>query len=200
MPTVPYLEASCLVYGLVAPLLDAFPEAQVVQVVRDPRTYVRSGLAWGAYRFGGRPLNLAPYRRLAPPQFEPLDLTARLHWAGDDQFARLCWAWSAMNEAMRTQGAGQRRFRTVRFEDLTDPARGSEVLGSVADELGLIVAPDRLEALAAQRVNPSRADETDDWRTWDDDRLRLLVERTAAEAGHYGYTVAEEVAALLATR
>ncbi len=58
----PWFEASCLDHGLVAPLLEAFPEATVVQVVRHPVGYVRSAQNWGAYRFGGRPLNVVPRR------------------------------------------------------------------------------------------------------------------------------------------
>ena len=196
--SAPYLEASCLIYGLVAPLLEAFPEARVVHVVRDPRTYVRSGMAWGAYRFGGRPLNLLPYRRLAPPQFRPLDLPARLRWVFDDQFNRLCWAWSAMNEAMRTQGAGRDRFSTVRFEDLTDREQGPAVLGWLARDLGLAVDADRLAELAGDPVNASGGDPADDWTTWTSARLRVLQDRTGAEASRYGYPVADEISVALA--
>ncbi len=181
----PYLEASCLVYGLVRPLLDAYPEATVVQVVRHPRTYVQSGLDWGAYRFGGRVLNVAPFRRLAPPQFDRWDLRARLAWVGEDQFARLCWAWAAMNRAMRTQGEGDPRFRTVRFEDLTDAGRGPGLLSALAADLGLEVAPDRWADRVGQRVNASTP--TKARAPWTDDRERLLAEHTAEEAAHYGY-------------
>jgi hypothetical protein len=172
----------------------------VIQVVRDPRTYVRSGLAWGAYRFGGRPLNLLPYRRLAPPQFQPFNPTERVRWVADDQFDRLCWAWSAMNEGMRSQGADSDRFRTIRFEDLTDPAIGPDVLGEVAHDLGLTVEGARLAELAGRPVNASGADPADDWRSWSDDRLRLLRQRTAAEADHYDYPVGAEVDDVLAGR
>ena len=48
----------------------------------------------------------------------------RLRWIGRDQFDRLCWTWMAQNRAMRTQGEGNPRFSTVRFEDLVD--RGAE--------------------------------------------------------------------------
>src|SRR4029079_11886369 len=81
----PWFEASCLDHGLVGPLLEAFPEATVVQVVRHPVGYVRSAQDWGAYRFGGRPLNVLPYRRLAPPQFHPLNPAERVRWVGQDQ-------------------------------------------------------------------------------------------------------------------
>ncbi|MEL7209717.1 MAG: sulfotransferase, partial [Actinomycetota bacterium] len=178
----PYLEASCLIYGLVGPLLDAFDDARVVQVVRDPRTYVRSGLAWGVYRFGGRPLNLAPYRRLAPPQFRPWSPAERARWAGQDQFARLCWGWAAMNRAMRTQGGDHERFRTVRFEDLVDDGRGPATLARITADLGLSVDPDLLADAVAGPVNASRDSTDGDWRSWSTERLRLLVDRTAAAA------------------
>ena len=102
----PWFEASCLDHGLVGPLLVAFPDAEVVQVVRDPAGYVRSAQDWGAYRFGGRPLNVLPYRRLAPPQFDRWNVRARVHWAGRDQFERLCWAWAAMNRGTFLQQVG----------------------------------------------------------------------------------------------
>lgn len=195
-----YVESSCLVYGLVRPLLTAFPEATVVHVVRDPRTYVRSGLSWGVYRAGGRPLNLAPYRRLAPPQFDPWRPQPRLAWAAQDQFARLCWAWAAMNRSMRTQGAGQPRFRTVRFEDLTSSERGPDLLTDLAGDLDLEVEPDELARLAGRPVNASTADTEPDWRRWADDRLGTLLEHTGKEASRYGYPVVGEIEAELAGR
>jgi hypothetical protein len=119
----PWVESSCLVYGLVDPLLATFPDAHVVQVVRDPRTYVRSAIGWGAYRAGGRALNVVPFRRLAPTQFRPRSVRRRLEWAGQGQFERLCWAWATMNRSMREQGAGSARFSVLRYEDLFDPER-----------------------------------------------------------------------------
>jgi Sulfotransferase domain len=184
----PWFEASCLIYGVVRPLLDAFPEAQVVQVVRAPASYVRSGQAWGAYRFGGRPLNVVPFRRLAPPQFDPWNVGERLRWVGQDQFARLCWAWAGMNRAMRTQGEGSDRFRTVRFEDLTDPVTGPTALEALGADLGLEVAPERLAEAVGQRVNasePGRRAAGD----WTPDQRQLLHDLTAEEAAHYGYSV-----------
>jgi hypothetical protein len=179
----PWFEASCLHHGLVGPLLAAFPEATVVQVVRHPVGYVRSAQDWGAYRFGGRPLNLLPYRRLAPPQFDRWNAAERVRWVGQDQFGRLAWAWAAMNRAMRTQGEGSDRFRVARFEDLTDAARGPAELGRLAGDLGLSVAPDVLAAAVQKRVNASQPKAGD----WTPAQWATLVELTADEAAHYGY-------------
>jgi hypothetical protein len=182
----PWFEASCLDHGLVGPLLAAFPDATVVQVVRHPVGYVRSAQDWGAYRFGGRPLNVLPYRRLAPPQFRPLDVGERVRWVGEDQFERLAWAWAAMNRAMRTQGEGSPRFRTVRFEDLTDADKGPVELGRLADDLGLSVPADELAGAVEARVNASRPKGAQ----WSAAQWSRLVELTADEASHYGYEVA----------
>jgi len=181
----PWFEASCLDHGLVGPLLEAFPEATVVQVVRHPVGYVRSAQDWGAYRFGGRPLNLLPYRRLAPPQFHPFNPAERVRWVGEDQFERLAWAWSAMNRAMRTQGEANPRFRTLRFEDLTDPGEGPVELGRLATDLGLTVSADQLAGAVQARVNASQP-KVGLWSTTQWDRL---AELTADEAAHYGYEV-----------
>jgi hypothetical protein len=182
----PWFEASCLDHGLVGPLLAAFPEATVVQVVRHPVGYVRSGQDWGAYRFGGRPLNLLPYRRLAPPHFDRWSLAERARWMGKDQFERLCWAWTAMNRAMRIQGEGSDRFRTVRFEDLTDPEAGPVELGRLAADLGLAVGEDDLAAAVERKENASTPKGGGDWTP---EQWRTLVAETAEEAAHYGYEV-----------
>ena len=181
----PWFEASCLDHGLVGPLLAAFPEAHVVQVVRHPVGYVRSAQDWGAYRFGGRPLNLLPYRRLAPPQFHPLDVRERLQWVGEDQFGRLSWAWAAMNRAMRTQGEADPRFRTVRFEDLTSAEQGPAELGRIAADLGLDVPPAALEGAVEARINASQPRAG----LWTPQQWERLVLLTAEEAAHYGYLV-----------
>jgi hypothetical protein len=181
----PWFEASCLDHGLVAPLLEAFPDAAVVQVVRHPVGYVRSAQDWGAYRLGGRPLNLLPYRRLAAPHFRRWDPVARVQWATQDQFARLAWAWAAMNRAMRTQGEGHDRFRTVTFEDLTDPDAGVDVLRGLVDDLGLEVSDDTLRAAVPERMNASRPKAG----LWSAAQWRKLVDLTRDEAAHYGYVV-----------
>ena len=175
----------CLVLSRDGLILAAFPEATVVQVVRHPVGYVRSAQDWGAYRLGGRPLNLLPYRRLAPPQFDRWNLAERMRWMGQDQFERLAWAWAAMNRAMRTQGEGSPRFRVVRFEDLTDADREPVELGRLAEDLGLSVDPQALAAATRKRVNASQPKAGD----WTPEQWTRLIDLTAGEAAHYGYEV-----------
>ena len=184
----PWVESSCLIYGLVDPLLAGFPEAHVVQVVRDPRTYVRSAMGWGAYRAGGRPLNLVPFRRLAPPQFHPRSLRRRVEWAAEGQFERLCWAWAAMNRSMREQGSGSARFSIVRYEDLFDPVRSGPTLRSLCSLAGFGVDDATLSRLAERRINAGKKTaEVPDWSRWAPSERARLLRECAGEAAYYGY-------------
>ena len=190
----PWVESSCLVYGLVDPLLATFPDARVVQVVRDPRTYLRSALGWGAYRTGGRLLNVVPFRRLAPTQFRPRSVRRRLEWAGEGQFERLCWAWAAMNGSMREQGSGSPRFSVVRYEDLFDPERSGSTLRELCAMAGFEVDDATLSRLAERRINAGKkTPEVPDWSQWTLGERRRLLRECAGEAAHYGYDLDDEL-------
>lgn len=183
----PFVEANSLVSGLAGPLLDAFADAHVVQIVRDPVGYVGSALAWGQYRLAGRVLNVVPYRRLAAPQFDPWSPVARMRWARRDQFDRLCWTWMAQNRAMRTQGEGNPRFSIVRFEELTDRDAGTSTLHRLFGLASLDADVDAAVRGANSMKNESapRAAKVvlDDAQI---DRLRTVCRD---EAAHYGYVV-----------
>jgi hypothetical protein len=167
-------------------LLDAFPEGYVVQITRDPTDYVRSAIAWGQYRFAGRMLNVVPYRRLAAPQLRPWSPIERVRWAALGQFERLCWTWTAQNRAMREQGSGNPRFRSIRFEDLIDPELGPQLLGEMFGAIGLGGADvDAVMRAAASSKNESapRGVKVELTRQ----QHARLAEVCGAEAAHYGY-------------
>lgn len=184
-PGGPYVESNSLISGLAGPLLDAFDDAIVVQVVRNPVGYVRSGIAWGQYRTGGRILNVVPYRRLAEPQLRPWSIAERVRWARKDQFERLCWTWMAQNRALRTQGEGNPRHRIVRFEDLVDAERGRTILEGLVRELGLQADIDVALAAAASSKNESAPRNAK--VELDAAQLRRLWDVCGAEADRYGY-------------
>jgi len=204
---IPYVEANSLIGGLVRPLLDAFPDSIVVQVVRDPRTYVRSALDWGQYRFAGRALNLVPYRRLAAPHFRPRSIRARLDWALRDQFERLCWTWTAQNLAMRSQGEGHDRFRTIRFEELVDRTLGPTILAGLHASIGLpdpaagalVAEVERPRNQSGRRSGGGHAKHGGGDRVVEA-RLDRLIEVCGSEAANYGYDLARRAAGAEARR
>ena len=183
----PYFEASVFLCGLVAPILATFHDAEVVQVVRNPLTFAQSAMNWGQYRLAGRPLNLIPFRRPAPPQYDPWSPTTRARWVATDQFGRLCWAWTAMNRTIREQGAASPRFSTLRYEDLVSPDHGHETLGSMFARVGLTPGDHVVAQRLATRDNESTTGSFPPWNQWSVQRLNRLVEVCGAEAQHYGY-------------
>lgn len=190
----PYVEASTLVYGLTRPILATFPEARVVHLVRDPLTFLRSGVNWGQYRFGGRLLNLAPFRRLAPPQFEPwYAVGSRVRWAATHQFERLCWAWSTMNRVIREQGDGNVRFSTLPYEHLFDPERGPATIRHLLSLVELELDDADVERLRTTRVNENKPGRFPEWRQWPDQHLATAIECCHEEAARYGYDLVGRV-------
>ena len=195
------VEASCLIYGLTGPILAAKADARVVHLIRDPRSYVRSAMNWGVHRPGGRPLNIVPYRRLAPPHIEGRTPVTMMRWARTDQFARVCWTWHAMNRIMRDHGLGEARFTTVRMEDLFDP--GVEYAGfvKILELAGLHVpTPPELEPILSERINAAPKQSFPAWEHWTEAQLQLLLAQCADLAEEYGYPVRAEVEGLLTSR
>lgn len=183
----PYVEASCLVYGLAEPLLEVIDTAIVAHVVRDPKTYIRSGMNWGVYRPGGRPLNLLPFRRLAPPQFTPWSLSERVSWARKDQFERLCWAWTAMNAHMRRTTESTDRGATVRFEDIFDAENGYPGLVQLSRMIGVEPTDEALNAFAERPVNAATKGKFPRWSDWTEEQREMVRNLCGEEAAHHGY-------------
>lgn len=193
----PYLEASLHLYGLVDVVLREIPDADVVHLVRDPRTYARSAMIWGVHRWDGRPQNVLPFRRLSPAHERPWNLLVRGRWALTGQLERICWSWAAVNRTIRLQGEGHPRYTRIRFEDLFDDVRGPAVLGDLAGRLGLDPSVDDLRALVDRTVNPatrkegrphpSRRTEYPRWEEWTPKQREMLRRHCAEEAAHLGY-------------
>lgn len=195
------VEASCLIYGLVRPILDSTPDARVVHLVRDPRTYVRSAMNWGVHRLGGRPLNLLPFRRLATPHLEGRNPRTLLEWAAKGQLARVCWTWRAMNQAISGQGSGDERFFTIRMEDLFDKTTEYRGFRQILELSGVpLPEPKRLERLLSERVNSAPRQRFSTWEEWSTSHLELLRDECGDLADFYGYTVTGDIDALLSRR
>lgn len=199
--SVPYVEASCFLYGMVRPILETIDDAHVVHVVRDPRSFVRSGMNWGMYRFGGRLLNWIPYRRLAEPHFGGrFSVARRLRWAMKGQFDRLCWAWAHLNAAARAQGAGSDRFETIRYEDIFDQEREYGGLQRICTLAGFELNFNALRSVASRPVNAARKRSFPEWPNWSSAQLRELQRQCGDEASRYGYDLATEVSEVLTRR
>src|SRR5258706_466822 len=179
-----YVESNPYLSGFVEVLGEVFEGASVVHVVRDPRTYVRSGVNFGAFR-GMKKLAAEFWPNWFPrPQQGP-------KWEEMDAIERLAWFWNLVNSYLNRgeQIYGQRYLR-VKFEDLFS----GDGLERLTDWMGLPRSTALQEEARRERVNASKGKELPDWEKWcggDQHKVMSHCEKLMRE---YGYLKEESTA------
>ncbi|MCF8023722.1 MAG: hypothetical protein K9L17_13680 [Clostridiales bacterium] len=84
-----YVEANCCLTRIIEIVKTAFPEAKIIQVVRDPRTYIRSAIDRGWFLDNALLDDLNPYYT---GEME------RSEWFQMTPFERASWSWRRQNE------------------------------------------------------------------------------------------------------
>lgn len=136
-----YVESNPYLSGFIDVLGEVFADARVVHVVRDPRTYVRSGVNFGAFR---------GMKRLAS-EFWPNWFPKSGNWSQMDAIERLAWFWSIVNSHLnRGQEIYGERYLRIRYEELF-----SDGLEKLTDWMGLERSSALREEANKERVNAS---------------------------------------------
>lgn len=169
-------------------LLDAFPDAQLLQVIRDGRDVVAGMLdderclAW--FKPG-----LANLDRVFPnPFFGVEELAERDRWAGSATAVKcaLRWRGSVRLSARLRQQTPEEQLHTVRYEELVaDPRRAAD---SISEYLGAPISRTALTGLV--RTGRREADEhgVGSWRERLTARQLAQVEKVAGtELRRLGY-------------
>jgi hypothetical protein len=150
------LASDCGVYGetnnrlslMTDPLMEAFPRAKLIWLVRDGRDFVASEYQRGAYQQARKPpwaVSKWDRWRLAGDR---AGVVTRTQWQSWDPFERICWQWGYVNgliEASLSQVPAD-GWQRVRIEDW------EQAVGSVASWLGL-----EQQTFAVARANRRRA-------------------------------------------
>ena len=187
-----YVESNPYLMGFLDALSEVMgPRVNVVHVVRDPRSYVRSGVNFGAFRGLKRiASNFYPYWFPKPEQVEKSpDRT----WGQMDAAERLAWFWAVVNRELdRGQGLYGGRYLRIRFEDLF--AKDGSGLNALTDWIGL----PRSEALSAEAnrdpVNASKVQAMPKWEQWPAETKAMLMRYCGQMMRAYGYEVEEPAA------
>lgn len=131
----------------------AFPEAQMVWLLRDGRGFVASELQRGAYRSVSR----LPWRRSKWDRWRLSGAAARAvgsdEWERWSTFEKICWQWGYVNRLIRKDlaGLGPERVRVLRIEDL-----GGQ-LPELCDWLGITKVDFHIPRSNARREVPAKA-------------------------------------------
>lgn len=145
-----------------AQILNRYPHARHIHLVRDPRATVRSMIQFGYYSASGgrRHRVVAPY----PDKWTQIERTA--------------WAWAFGHHLIR-----QTSPVSVRLEDLLTNWTTVEMF---ADHLKIRIEKGKWEKSRTVKVNPSN-ETMAPWESWTEEEQDSLVRMCGTEARQYGY-------------
>lgn len=187
-----YVESNPYLMGFLEALDEVMgPRVHVLHVVRDPRSYVRSGVNFGAFR-GLKRLasNFYPYWF---PKPEIVEKSPARTWGRMEAAERLAWFWATVNRELDRGAAlyGERYLR-VRYEDLF--AKDGSGLNALTDWVGL----PRSEKLATEanreNVNASKIVAMSRWEQWPAETKAMLLRHCGQMMREYGYLMEPSVA------
>lgn len=181
-----YVESNWYVYGLLEALNDVAPRVKVLHVVRDPKTYIPSGINFGQFS-GLRALatRFVPYWYLKPEQ-APAPLAMRQSWSQLTDPQRLAWHWNVVNgEIDRAAPVFGDRFLRMRYEDLF--GKNATGLGGLLEWIGLPDNAAMRERMQERKVNASIAKRCPPWREWDAAERQAVLDLCGERMRAYGY-------------
>jgi hypothetical protein len=184
-----YVESNWYVYGLLEALKGIAPSVKVLHVVRDPKTYIPSGINFGQFS-GLRALatRFVPYWYLKPEQ-APGHLDARKPWSQLTEPQRLAWHWTVVNgEIDRVAPQFGDHFLRMRYEDLF--GREANGLARLLEWIGLPENASLRERMQEKKVNASTAKRCPPWREWPMSERASVLELCGQRMRDYGYDTA----------
>ena len=166
-------------------LKDRLPPYPVVQVVRDPRSFITSMVNWRLTRSGkARLVSHLPFWDLNAFWLGQMSWQ---RWRGLSFPARLAWHWTYKNQLIRhLYGRGQGPFLLVRFEDIFMGPQARENLGQVLEFVGL-PGPWDLERILGRKQNASPGRVFPSWSSWSPELCRQVDELCQPLLGELGY-------------
>lgn len=185
-----YMESNPFLHGFVDVFDEIFRAPRFVHIVRDPRTYVRSYLNFGAFKGAkGLAARYYPYWMLKPEKMNP---GSPRRWRDMSGVEQLAWRWSTINAVLeRGESLYGDRYLRVRFEDIfADDGSG---LRRLAEWVGLQPTA-RFERLREQRVNASTGKQLPSFEHWGACDRQALIELCGPQMLRYGYALPAQTA------
>lgn len=181
-----YIESNPLLQGFIEAFGEVFENPMIVHVVRDPRTFVRSSINFGA---------LSGVKRLAStfypywlPKPEHFDARCERRWSDMRQVERMAWFWRIVNTALnRGEAIYGHKYLRITFEELF--AKDGSGLDRLTDWIGLPRSPALREEANRENVNASRKEVLPRWEQWSAEDQQNLLRHCGELMQLYGYPV-----------
>ena len=175
-----------------------WPDAKLIAIIRDPRTWIRSMANYGGRYDAQDKASWLPPGRLTPAKLGQTALVERWRdWGG---FEKLAWEWSVENARLTDAAERNENARLWRYEDLFG---GDE--SHIADLVRFAAAHGRfeyqtrpVEGVTDMIVNASRG-AAPDWPRWSGAQAAIVDELCGPLMQRFGYGREPEWLALVAS-
>lgn len=155
-------------------LMSIWPQARIIVIVRDPRTWIRSwlnkGIRWRIYD----PVRLLPPGRLTPAKIG--DRAWAEEWKSFGIVGRLAWEWRFVYRRLQKHVENNPNARLFRFEDLfhsEDETSMRELVKFAATHPEREYSYELPEEFREKVQNASQG-AAQDWREWRPEQARLV--------------------------
>jgi hypothetical protein len=155
-----YIECNPNYYNLIEIISELFPDAKFIYVVRSPKAYITSHINWERQRWKSIIAN-----RLVP-FWQPMPYIEELKGFTNDYHQRVDFystIWERKNAHILETIAGNEHVITLRFEDIFDPQKGTDILFRLMEWLELPLVRPIDSKTVTTKQNISRTGSEDQW-------------------------------------
>lgn len=186
-----YIEANTHLFGVVESLLK-LPNSKLLFMVRDPRSWVRSGMnksGWFDKKDFQERINKGGLKRLTPANVG----VEFPNWDKASAFERLCWTWQFQNQLFMNhlKHHDEEQVHWLSFEDLFvhhDISAFKSMYRFITGETdGAMHANKFYNTLRQNKVNQTITMRFPSWNSWEPQHVQVLNERCGNLMRELGY-------------
>ncbi|MFB6258380.1 MAG: hypothetical protein ABEH38_06785 [Flavobacteriales bacterium] len=171
-------------------------DLRIVHIVRDCRSYVRSGYSKST-EVSGKKVKVRsdedPRKRITAKDFPDDPYFSK--WEGMSRFKRNCWFWQKKDRLIQKELEGEERAKRFFYEDLFEKGK-EEIEASWEDLIGFLELEDRNkgeepfhEYLKKNIENKNAYYELGDWSSWSEEQRNTLLRIAGEHMKELGYDV-----------
>lgn len=163
-----------------------WPQAKLIAIIRDPRTWIRSWLNHGGRYTSDDKVSWLPPGRLTPEQFGHTD-QAR-DWRSWGVFEKLAWEWNVIYHHLTSAVEASATAGMWRFEDVfgPDPQPVRDLISFASQHGGHQYPVADLSDFTSSVANASRG-RARDWQDWTPAQAFHVQSQCGALMSRWGY-------------
>jgi Sulfotransferase family len=170
-----YIETNNFISFFAPILVEIFPDAKFVHVVRHPGEYVRSAMRRNFFND-----NIEDIKRISPNEQDPY----HSQWNDMDRFSKSAWLWKETNSYIEKckQTIGKNNYHLFNFNDLS-----LEQVNNLINFLELKIDPKKAQKQLRERKNIQKTGDFKSYEEWPEKEKSRLREICEPWASKYGY-------------